>query len=139
MTKADLELLAQAVSDAAAITKHLDRHIAAKGKEIGDAHGRTYAKAAREQVDAALAEAQRWKDCNAELRRQMRVLEQRSAAYAELEKHLKDIGNNADRCGTDVPVKALMDAVRAGRAAGHAEWQRQQKEKAERSTTEGGH
>lgn len=65
MSEIDVEELARNLAKTAA---GLDRHIAAKGKEIGDAFGRTYATAAREQIEDKDREIQRFHDLVAELR-----------------------------------------------------------------------
>lgn len=72
MPDLDAESLAR---DLVKTTANLKRHIETEGQKVGAALGKTYAKAAKEQVDAAEADAQRWKDLNAELRRQMAPLE----------------------------------------------------------------
>jgi hypothetical protein len=132
MPDLDVAELARSLEESAAqlgkTTANLERHIAAEAQKRAAKLAVEYAKAAKEQVDAAKAETQRWHGCNAELRRQMKVLECRSAAYLTLEKFLKDIIHAAG--GADVPAGTLMDALAASSAAGDAEYKRPEKQHA---------
>jgi hypothetical protein len=110
-------------------TGYLERHIATEAQRRANKLAVEYAKAAKEQVKVAEADAQRWKNCNAELRRQIEVLACRSVAYLTLEKFLEHITHVSD--GADVPIGTLTDALAAARAAGDAEYKQQQKEKAD--------
>jgi len=111
-------------------TGYLDKYIAAEAQKRANKLAVDYAKAADERIRENATDMQRLQDLVAELRRQMRPLLCTSAAYQALSKHLEDVAHNATQCGTDVPVEALRDAMVAARAAGHAEYERQKKEKA---------
>lgn len=112
-------------------TANLERHIATEAQKRAAKLAAGYAKAADERIQDNAVDMQRLGDLVAELRRQMRPLECTSVAYQALGKHLKDIAHNAKQCGTDVPLEALRDAMAGAHAAGHAEYERQQKEKAD--------
>lgn len=112
-------------------TGYLDRFIAAEAQKRANKLAVDYAKAADERIRENAVDMQRLGDLVAELQRQMRPLLCTSAAYHALDRHLRDIAHNAKECGTDVPLGALRDAMAAAHAAGHAEYERQQKEKAD--------
>jgi hypothetical protein len=126
VTDIDVNELARSLEKS---TANLERHISDEANKRAAVLGKTYAKAADERIRDNQADMQRLQDLVAELRRQMNPLLCTSAAYGALNKHLKEIANNAKECGTDVPLGALRDALAAAQAAGHAEWERQQKEK----------
>lgn len=128
MSDVDLEAVA---ADLAKTAASFDRLVAAEAQKRAAKLAVEYAKAADERIRDNAVDLQRAQDVVAELRRQMRPLLCTSAAYYALDKHLKDIAHNAKECATDVPVEALLDAVAGARAAGHAEYERQQKEKAD--------
>lgn len=112
-------------------TANLKRHIADEAQRRATELSKKYAKAADERIQDNATDMQRLGDLVAELRRQMRPLVCTSVAYQSLGKHLQDIAHNAKQCGTDVPLEALRDAVAGAQAAGRAEYERQQKEKAD--------
>jgi hypothetical protein len=125
-TAAELQVVA---ADLAKTAAALERHIAAEAQKRAAKMGVQHAKAADERIRDNAVDMQRLQDLVAELRRQMRPLECTSAAYQALSRHLEDVAHKARECGTDVPVEALWDATAAARAAGHAEYERQKKEK----------
>lgn len=115
---ADLNL-EQVAADLAKTAAALDRHIAAKGKEIGDAHGLRYAKAADERIKDKDLEVQRLADLVAELRRQMKPLERHARAGFTLEMRIREVARIANERGegglAQVLLQAIADAQRAGR------------------------
>lgn len=128
MSDLDVADLARTLEKTAA---NLKRHIADEAQRRATELGKTYAKAADERIRDNATDMQRLQDLVAELRRQMRPLVCTSVAYHTLDKNLKDVAHNAKQCGTDVPLEALRDAVAGAQAAGRAEYERQQKEKAD--------
>lgn len=134
MTDVDIQAVA---ADLAKTAAALDRHIAAKGKEIGDKFGITYAKAAKEQVDEAKAEAVRWQGCNAELRRQMKPLTRHTYAHVALEKRLHELIAWAKERDGSVPAEMLFAALGDARTVAHAKWEREQAD-AEQQAAPGG-
>lgn len=127
---------AEMIRDLKATAIALDRLIKAEGKKIGDAHGRTYALAAKEQVDDAKADAQRWQELNAELRRQMKPLTRHTYAHTALEKRLHELAAEAKRRGEGVPVEALLAAIDEARAVAHAKWEREQAQARQREVAD---
>jgi len=128
MSDLDVAELARSLAKA---TSNLERHIAAEAQKRASKLAVEYAKAADERIRDNAADMQRLQDLVAELRRQMRPLVCTSVAYQALGKHLNEAAHNAKECGTDVPLEVLRDALAAARAAGHAEYERQKKEKAD--------
>jgi hypothetical protein len=126
MPDLDVEELARSLVKA---TSNLERHITTEAQKRANKLAVEYAKAADERIKQNAADMQRLQDLVAELRRQMRPLVCTSVAYQALGKHLEDVAHSAKQCGTDVPLDALWDAMSAARAAGHAEYERQKKEK----------
>lgn len=119
--------LAHIADNLLAATQNLKQHIALEGKKIGDALGVTYAKAAKEQIADAQADARRWKDCNTELRRQMKPLTRYAYAHIELEKRLRELVEDAKNRGVaSVPAELLLVAMGDARTAAQAKWEREQ-------------
>lgn len=121
MPEVDVQELARSVEK---ISANLKQYITAEAQTIGAKYGVQHAKAADERIKDKDAELQQAQDLAHELRRQIRVLECYSAAGHALRKFLLDLIAAAD--GHDVPVKTLTDALAAARAAGDAEYKRQQ-------------
>lgn len=82
-TAADLK---EAAANLAKTAASLQRHIKDEGQKIGDAYGKTYAKAADERIKEMDFELQRAGDLVTELRRQMKSLERHAAKYFAIER-----------------------------------------------------
>lgn len=122
----DLEQVAQIAGDLRAATGNLKQHIALEGKKVGDALGVTYAKAAKEQIADAQADAERWHRLNAELRRQMEPLTQGAYAYHALKKRVLELAKLAEDSGDVGPARMLRTAITEAQASGRAKWEQEQ-------------
>jgi len=85
---ADLAELAASLERTA---QHLNRFIAEKGQEVGDRFGKTYAKAAAEQIKDKDFELQRAGDLVVELRRQIAHLERLADRVRDAESRLANV------------------------------------------------
>lgn len=126
MPEPDLEQVARIAGDLRAATGNLKQHIALEGKKVGDALGVTYAKAAKEQIADAQADARRWKDCNAELRRQMKPLTQDAYAYYALKKRVLELAALAEDSGDVGPAGMLRAAIGEASTSARVQWEREQ-------------
>lgn len=126
MPELDLEQVAQIARDLNAATGNLKQHIALEGKRIGDKLGVTYAQAAKEQVDEAKADAQRWKDCNAELRRQMKPLTRDAYAFYALKQRVLKLAKLAKDSGDVGPAGMLRKAVDDAYTDARVRWEQEQ-------------
>jgi hypothetical protein len=108
------ELQAQASKNLDRISKNLADHIAAEGKKIGDAHGRTYAKAAKEQIDEHAKtigfDLQRANELVRELRLQMKPLVVRNTKYFELDRVIELARRSGERT---VDIEVLLNIINA--------------------------
>jgi hypothetical protein len=108
------ESLTKALADAEKTSKNLAAHVAAEGKKIGDAFGRTYAKAAKEQIDEIKktlgADLQRQADLNAELFRQRAPLERHSDRYGQIVRAVRAAKNAGE---TAMSVEQLLAIINA--------------------------
>lgn len=126
LSAADLAALAETltstIADVEKTSRNIQQHIDAKAKEIGDARGRTYAKAADERIkavtDEAAIEIRRRDDVIEELRIQIAHLEQRAHAWFALEKRVREVVNVANQRGEGVPAQVLLQAIAEAQSAG---------------------
>lgn len=99
LSAADLAALAETltstIADVEKTSRNIQQHIDAKAKEIGDARGRTYAKAADERIkavtDEAAIEIRRRDDVIAELRIQLEIQVRKAERGREAEAALRRI------------------------------------------------
>lgn len=116
-TAAELNEIAASLAKA---TANFDRLVAVEGKKVGDAFGRTYATAAREQIADKDHEIQRQTDLVAELRRQMEPLEFRHDEYRRMKSALNELRHRTVRVpenrftqfGTAELLRILDEALR---------------------------
>lgn len=126
MPELDLEQVARIAGDLRAATGNLKQHIALEGKKVGDALGVTYAKAAKEQIADAQADAERWHRLNAELRRQMEPLTRDAYAYHALKKRVLELAALAEKSGGVEPARMLRAAIGEANTSARVQWEREQ-------------
>lgn len=107
MPDLDAEALAR---DLAKTVSALDRYINTEAQKRANKLATQYAKAAKEQVDAAEADAQRWKDLNAELRRQMAPLERAAAKGHRIATAVRSAHYRGEKT---IDVQTLLDSINA--------------------------
>lgn len=117
MSDLDVAELARDLQKASA---NLKRHIADEAAKRAAELGKVYAKAADERIKAKDLELQRASDLLGELKRQIVVLDRRSATLGALEKLLKELLWEAHQRDTDIPVQVLSDAIKTAQEAGRA-------------------
>lgn len=106
------ESLTKALVEAEKTSRNLAAHVATEGRRVGAALGRTYAKAAQEQIDEHAktmgADLQRATDLIAEFRRQRAPLER----AADLANRIALAVRQSHYAGEDcISVKALLDII----------------------------
>lgn len=110
MSDLDVQQLA---ADLAKATAAFDRIVTNRANDIANKLAVGYAKAAQDKIDAAEADAQRWKDLNEELWRQHAPLERAAATGNRLATAIRRAHYAGD---TTIDVAALLDIINARNA-----------------------
>lgn len=120
-TAAELDAIAAKLITAATAIEH---HIAAKAQKLANKLAAEYAKAAREQVEAAngrvAVEIMRRHDDAAEFENRTMVLRRRDAQYTKLEANLDALIAAARNRGEPIPADVLLNAIARAQRDGYA-------------------
>lgn len=115
-TAAELNELAATLEKA--LANH-DRIVAKRAQEIGDAYGKTYAKAADERIRDSAADLQRATDCIREMRRQMAPLHRVADQHQALVRLIQKAADHGRKLGEGVPPAVLYAAIAESRSASY--------------------